>query len=380
MNLKESSVASNTQRVDSGLADIVAAETTLSDVKGEEGRLVIAGYEVEDLAPNASFEQVVYLILHGNLPGTEELRSLKQQLSEYRLPEATKRILTEAAAAGVPIDDALPIGVETLRLGQKGSKDDPLAIIAGLQEIIPLYWRLSRQEVMIENVDDPSAAGRFLHRLFNRKATSDQIRALETYWNTVIDHGLNASTFSARVVISTRSDLIGAVSAALNTLKGPLHGGAPGPALDMVFEIGLEENAEAVIRSKLEAGERLMGFGHRIYKIRDPRADVLSDAAKQLFSSEEDVALYKLAQATESTAHRLLKEYKPGRRLDTNVEFYTALLLHGLQFSKELFTPTFAATRVVGWLAHAAEQLKSQRIVRPASTYVGPINRKFVSR
>jgi len=380
MSLKESSVTSDTQRVDSGLADIVAAETTLSDVKGEEGRLVIAGYEVEDLAPNASFEQVVYLILHGDLPGIEELRSLKQQLSEYRLPEATKRILTEAAAARVPIGDALPIGVETLRLGQKDPKDDPLAIIAGLQEIIPLYWRLSRQEVMIENVDDSSTAGRFLHRLFDRKATSDQIRALETYWNTVIDHGLNASTFSARVVISTRSDLIGAVSAALNTLKGPLHGGAPGPALDMVFEIGLEENAEAVIRSKLEAGERLMGFGHRIYKIRDPRADVLSAAAKQLFSSEEDVALYKLAQATESTAHRLLKEYKPGRRLDTNVEFYTALLLHGLQFSKELFTPTFAATRVVGWLAHAAEQLKSQRIVRPASTYVGPINRKFVPR
>jgi len=221
MNFKESSIVSDTQRVDSGLADIVAAETTLSDVKGEEGRLVIAGYEVEDLAPNASFEQVVYLILYGDLPGTEELRSLKQQLSEYRLPEATKRILTEAAAAGVPIDDALPIGVETLRLGQKDSKDDPLAIIAGLQEIIPLYWRLSRQEVMIENVDDPSATGRFLHRLFDRKATSGQIHALETYWNTVIDHGLNASTFSARVVISTRSDLIGAVSAALNALKGP---------------------------------------------------------------------------------------------------------------------------------------------------------------
>jgi citrate synthase len=203
------------------------------------------------------------------------------------------------------------------------------------------------------------------------------VRGLETYLNTVVDHGLNASTFTARVITSTGSDLVSAVVGALGALKGPLHGGAAGPALDMVFEIGDTSRAEGVLRNKLEAGEKLMGFGHRVYRVRDPRAEVLAKAAERMFTRAGDMQLYNLARSVEAEALRLLEEYKPGRRLQTNVEFYTALLLHGLGLDEELFTPTFAVSRVSGWIAHALEQRSANRIIRPQSEYVGPRDKKW---
>jgi citrate synthase len=179
------------------------------------------------------------------------------------------------------------------------------------------------------------------------------------------------------VIISTRSDVISAVTGALGALKGPLHGGAPGPALDMVFEIGSPERAEAVIRAKLDRGERLMGFGHRVYRVRDPRADVLAQAAGQFYKAGGDAQLYDLARSVEATALRLLHERKPDRRLDTNVEFYTALLLHGLGLPAELFTPTFAVGRVLGWCAHCLEQFRDGKLIRPQSAYVGPMGLQY---
>jgi citrate synthase len=205
------------------------------------------------------------------------------------------------------------------------------------------------------------------------------VRGLETYLNTVIDHGLNASTFTARVITSTGSDLVSAVVGAIGALKGPLHGGAPGPALDMVFEIGDASRAEDVLRARIERGEKLMGFGHRVYKVRDPRADVLAAAAERMFTRAGDMSLYTLARAVEATALRLLDEYKPGRRLQTNVEFYTALLLHGLGLEAPLFTPTFAISRASGWIAHAIEQRRANRIIRPQSVYTGPRNRTWLA-
>jgi citrate synthase len=201
---------------------------------------------------------------------------------------------------------------------------------------------------------------------------------LETYLNAASDHGMNASTFTARVIVSTRSDLVSAVTGAIGALKGPLHGGAPGPALDVVFEIGEAERAEPFLRGKLDRGERLMGFGHRIYKTRDPRADVLAAAAERLYAADADEDLYRLAIAVEKTAVRLLEEYKPGRNLYTNVEYYTALLLHGLGLPRELFTPTFTASRVAGWTAHCFEQRELDRIIRPQSEYVGFQDRAWV--
>jgi citrate synthase len=203
-------------------------------------------------------------------------------------------------------------------------------------------------------------------------------RGLETYLNTVTDHGLNASTFTARVIVSTASDFASAIVGAVGALKGPLHGGAPGPALDMVFEIGEAGKADAYLRKKIEAGERLMGFGHRVYKVRDPRAEVLSQAARVLYEEDGDMKLYELAQAVEKTAVALLEEYKPSRNLQTNVEFYTALLLHGLGLSVPLFTPTFAVGRVGGWLAHCFEQRANGRLIRPQSEYVGEVDRQWV--
>ena len=210
-----------------------------------------------------------------------------------------------------------------------------------------------------------------------REPSAERARALETYLNTVCDHGLNASTFTARVIVSTRSDVISAITGAVGALKGPLHGGAPGPALDMVFEIGTPERAEPVIRAMLDRGERLMGFGHRVYRVRDPRADVLAAAAERFYASDGDRSLYELARHVEATALRLLRERKPDRRLDTNVEFYTALLLHGLGLPTELFTPTFAVGRVLGWSAHCLEQLRDGRLIRPQSAYIGPTERRY---
>jgi citrate synthase len=182
------------------------------------------------------------------------------------------------------------------------------------------------------------------------------------------------------VIISTESDMISAITGAIGALKGPLHGGAPGPALDMVFEIGESSRAESVMRAKLERGERLMGFGHRVYKVRDPRAEVLSVAADRMFGEQggDKRALYDLTRSVEQTAIKLLDEYKPGRNLRTNVEFYTALLLHGLDLETALFTPTFAIGRVGGWTAHCFEQLRNNRIFRPQSTYTGVKDRRWV--
>jgi len=225
---------------------------------------------------------------------------------------------------------------------------------------------------------DLGHAANFLYMLSGEAPDDERVRGLETYLNTVVDHGLNASTFTARVITSTGSDLVSAVVGALGALKGPLHGGAPGPALDLVFEIGDAARAEEVLRRKIERGEKLMGFGHRVYKVRDPRADVLAAAAERMFTRGGDMSLYTLARAVEATALRLLEEYKPGRRLQTNVEFYTALLLHGLGLEVPLFTPTFAISRVSGWIAHAMEQRRANRIIRPQSEYIGPHDRTWI--
>src|SRR5258708_6844552 len=220
-------------------------------------------------------------------------------------------------------------------------------------------------------------AANYLYMLNGQPPAEERVRGLETYLNTVVDHGLNESTFTARVITSTGSDLISAIVGAVGALKGPLHGGAPGPALDMVFEIGDASRAEGVLRRKIEAGEKLMGFGHRVYKVRDPRADVLAAAAERMFTRGGDMHLYTLARQVEATALRLLEEYKPGRKLQTNVEFYTALLLHGLGLEVPLFTPTFAISRAAGWIAHCLEQRANNRIIRPQSEYVGPMGRTW---
>ena len=356
-----------------GLEGIVAATTRLSHVDGEAGQLILAGYAVEDLAPNATFEEVAYLFLHGRLPEPSERAAFARDLAARRaLPRVALEVLREAASLNTPVIDALRMATSLLSLGRKeGPLDDAMTAIASFPTIVGSYWRVLNRETPVAIRPDLSHAAHYLHQLFGIEPSLERARALETYLNTVSDHGLNASTFAARVIISTRSDVISAITGAVGALKGPLHGGAPG-ALDMVFEIGTPERAEAFIRAKLDRGERIMGFGHRVYRVRDPRADVLAQAAERFFSSGGDKRLYDLARTVEATALRLLREHKPDRRLDTNVEFYTALLLHGLGLPTQLFTPTFAVGRVVGWSAHCLEQLAEGKLIRPQSVYVGP--------
>lgn len=367
-----------------GLQGVVAAETRLSSVDGQRGELIIAGFPLEEIAPNATFEEMVYLLWYGDLPNPAQLMDFRQNLAAYRnLPDFTIDLLHTAAEQQVPAMDALRMGASTISLHTLDEpahpQRDALAIIARFPTIIAAYWRLLNRQAPVAPRADLSHAANYLYMLNGSEPSAEQTRGLETYLNTVMDHGLNASTFTARVIISTQSDMVSAVVGAVGALKGPLHGGAPGPALDMVFEIGEEARAEPYIRAKLERGERLMGFGHRVYKVRDPRAEVLSQAAEKMFRADGDMQLYRLARYVEETAVALLAEYKPGRNLQTNVEFYTALLLHGLGLSTELFTPTFAASRAAGWIAHAFEQQAAGRIIRPESVYIGAHDRRWLS-
>jgi len=353
-----------------GLEGVVAAETRLSMVDGERGELIIAGYPVGELAPNVTFEEVVWLLWNGDLPDEGSFKRFRSELALRRaIAPATLALLRECSEADVDPMDALRIAAGTISLTAHG--DEQLALVAQFPTIVATYWRLLHRRPPITPDPTLGHAANFLYMLRGVPAPAAEVRALETYLNTVVDHGMNASTFTARVITSTGSDLVSAITGAIGALKGPLHGGAPGPALNMVFEIGDVSRAEDVLRMKIESGERLMGFGHRVYKVRDPRASVLSDAAERMFAEGGDRHLYELARGVERVAVRLLEEYKPGRRLQTNVEFYTALVLHGVGVDVPLFTPTFAISRVAGWIAHCLEQRAENRLIRPQSVYVG---------
>lgn len=346
--------------MNSGLEGIVAAETRLSMVDGERGELVIGGYRVEELA-GASFERTVELLWG--------IAGFNGSVRTAPLPPHTLTLLRSAAEMRVDAMDALRMAAGTLT-----AKDDGEAaqlLVGTFPAIVAAYWRLLHGREPLAPRPALGLAANYLYMLTGGEPHEELVRGLETYLNTVVDHGLNASTFTARVIASTGSDLVSAITGAIGALKGPLHGGAPGPALDMVFEIGDVARAEEVLRKKVASGERLMGFGHRVYKVRDPRADVLAAGAARMFTRAGDMHLYELARGVEEVALRVLEEHKPGRKLQTNVEFYTALLLHGLGLEVPLFTPTFAISRVAGWTAHCFEQRGVGRLIRPQSVYVG---------
>ncbi len=369
----------------SGLEGVVAARTRLSHVDGQKGELIVGGYAIEELAPHASFEEVVYLLWHDRLPSAQELADWRGELARWRvLPRATFELLRSIAGEQRPAMDALRMAAGTLDLDlpDEMRSDAGLGkvLVARMPTVVATYWRLRQGLEPFAPQASLGHAANYLQMLSGERPSQAETRGLETYLNTVADHGLNASTFAARVIVATRSDMVSAITGAIGALKGPLHGGAPGPALDMVFDIGTPDRAEAYLRAKLERGERLMGFGHRIYKVRDPRAEILGAAAKAFYGAEGDTShLYELATHVEATAVRLLAEYKPGRNLQTNVEFYTALLLHGIGLPVELFTPTFAVARAAGWVGHALEQIATGRLIRPASDYIGDVDRHWIA-
>ncbi len=364
-----------------GLEGVIALDTRMSHIDGMAGELTISGFALEEIAGQATFEEMVYLLWYDRLPTADELALFSEKLASKRdLAQPTLDVLRASADKKLSIMDALRMAAGTLSLYTTSDslQDGAEVAVATFPTIVSAYWRLLNGDDPIAPRQDLSHAGNYLYMLDGEIPTPDRERAINTYLNTVIEHGLNASTFTARVIIATHSDMISAMVGAIGALKGPLHGGAPGPALDMVFEIGTPDKAETVIRAKLDAGERLMGFGHRVYKVRDPRADVLGTEAKRFFAEGDQQDLYALAMHVEKTAIALLEEYKPDHKLQTNVEFYTALILHGIGLPVDLFSPTFAVARVGGWTAHALEHINDGlRIIRPRAGYSGEFNRAW---
>jgi len=363
-----------------GLEGVAVAETRLSAIDGEKGELIIGGFPLEELAPNATYEESLYLLLHDRLPTRDELEDFRDDLAGRRsVDDAVLEVLRRAAAEEHSPMDALRMGVAAAPLRARADAPEEKArrVVAVIPTLIAAYWRFQEGESPVVPREDLGHAANYLYMLTGEAPSDADVRGLETYLNTVIDHGLNASTFTARTVVSTESDLISAATAAIGALKGPLHGGAPGPVLDMLREVHENGDPDAHVRRTLEAGERLMGFGHRVYRARDPRAPVLSDAAERFYERAGDENFFETARALEESGTRILAEHKPDRSLKTNVEFYTAVLLHGIGIPQALFTTTFAAARAGGWMAHALEQKRNNRLVRPVSRYVGDVGRTW---
>jgi len=352
----------------------------LSHVDGLAGELIIGGYELKELAGRVSFEEAGYLLWRGALPTADQLEDLRRQMTGLRtVPDETMRLLR--AAADAPPVDALRMAAATLSLDLANPDDiSPgadlkvaMMLTARFPTLVAAHARLSQGREPVAPRSDLSSAANFLYMVHGKEPDPIAARALDSYWVTVIDHGMNASTFAGRVIASTRSDMVSAVTGAVGALKGPLHGGAPGPVLDMLVDIGSADRAEAWVRKELDAGRRIMGFGHRVYKVRDPRAEVLSRVAAEMGRSQlEDRKLFELARSVEQTVLKVLEEVKPGRNLRTNVEFYTALVLQSLGLVPRSFVAIFACGRVAGWCAHIIEQHAEDHLIRPQSEYVGP--------
>ncbi len=361
--------------MDAGLEKVIAAETVLSEVDGKNGHLVIRGYTVEDLAQTETFEGVIHLLWSGffeNLPAVKDLRA---RLGEARVTAFEKL----APHFGALNHDTEMENLRTaLSFTQDGhSLNTAISALAAAAVCTAARARMAVQRAPLAPDARKSHAEDLLAMASGTRPTPEQSRALDAYLVTVAEHGLNASTFAARIAASTRAGLISSVIAGMSALKGPLHGGAPGPILDMLDAIGSIDHAEAWISEALERGERLMGFGHRVYQVRDPRADALKRAMRRLPRSAGRLSL---AEGIETGILKKLAKEKPDRKLDTNVEYYTAVLLEALGVRRQSFTCVFACARIAGWIAHAQEQISSHRIVRPSALYIGPAAQRAADR
>jgi citrate synthase len=362
-----------------GLEGVVAASTALSHVFGEEGRLVYRGYDIHELAGKASFEEVAHLLWIGHLPTKAELAEMQAKLEANRyLPGEVIDVLRLIPAETPPMD-ALRTGlsalgaIDPILFDETPDLDEAIAIAARFPGILAAFFRLRSGKEPVKPRAGHNTAQSYLYQLLGNEPEERHWKPLETYLVLLADHGMNASTFTARVIASTQSDLISALTGAVGALKGPLHGGAPSKVLDMLNAIGSADNVDAWLTNALDSGERLMGFGHRVYKAEDPRAEILREMAE----TASDPDFFALSKTTEDRALAMLHERKPGRRLYTNVEFYSAAVLAAVGLPGDMFTPTFAVSRSVGWSAHVLEQVSNNRLIRPQSQFVGPTDKKF---
>ncbi len=356
-----------------GLDGVYVAETDLSLVDGERGLLVYRGHWAKELALRVGFEEVVHLLLRGHLPDEHRLQELKAQLAAGRTIRGHVRSVIDLLPPNMEMMSVLRTAVSAMgtdELQWPPDEEQALAVIAAIPTIIAHRYHKLQGTAFPGVRTDLDHAANYLYMIHGAVPHRSHIRALNAYFVLTADHGMNASTFAGRTISSTQSDLISAITGSIGAMKGPLHGGAPSEVIQMLDEIGTSENAEGWIRDKLARGERLMGFGHRVYRTRDPRATALREVVRQLAGEDPwfDFALH-----VENTAIRLLEEFKPGRKLYTNVEFYAAAVLRTVALPERLFTPTFTASRVAGWTAHLLEQAPVNRIFRPQSTYTGII-------
>jgi len=354
--------------MNAGLDGVIAAETALSEVDGIQGRLIVRGLTVEELAARHDYAETAALLWHDLAPTTESPEAIAAALGQARLQAAALVPALLPAARQLSPVEGLRAGLALL--ADDNPAGDHIAVTAAIPVFVAALWRAQQGAAAIAPDPARGQVEDFLAMLHGGEVDAGQCRALEAYLVTVADHGMNASTFTARVVASTHAGVVSSVVAALCALKGPLHGGAPGPVLDMLDEIGDEARIQAWIAAQLDGGARLMGFGHRIYRTRDPRADVLKELVAGLRGGANRIAF---AERVEQAAKAALAQRHPDRPLDTNVEFYTALLLEAVGLPRPLFTPAFAMGRVLGWTAHVFEQLAAGRIIRPASRYTGPL-------
>ena len=354
-----------------GLEGVVAAETAVSEVDGEGGRLIYrGGYLIEDIVPVATYEETAYLLWHGELPTEKELDALRQQMSAARsLNRSARGTMTSMDPATEPMD-VLRTAVSAQGAAKtltKPSLDEAVALAAVFPTIVGAIARRRKGEEPVEPRHDLSHAANLLWMMEGREPDPAKAHLIDTYLVLLADHGLNASTFAARVVASTGSDLTSCVVGAISALKGPAHGGATSAARNMLDKIGSADNAEKWLTEAHARKERFSGFGHRVYRTYDPRAKILREMAK---TAAPD--LYRTAARTEEVALRILHEAHPDRPNATNVDFWASVVLTGAGIPKELFTTLFATSRVAGWTAHVLESLSDLRLIRPASRWIGP--------
>ena len=357
-----------------GLEGIVAAKTYLSDVRGDVGELIYRGYDINELAGNIGYEETVYLLHYGKLPSQSELSALKTKLISYRqLPQGIIDLIQSLPKDTVPMN-ALRTGISALGCFDSSSEDKSpeslqekaLKIIAQIP-IVTAYFHLHRQgKPLVQSRPDLNEAANFLYLINGgTEAEKDSVDTLDMCYVLHADHGMNASTFASRVTVATLSDIYSAVTSAIGTLKGPLHGGANEAVIRMLQEIGSLENVDAFIADCLENKKKVMGIGHRVYKVLDPRAVKLR---KMVLKMGEKISDPKWIQMSDKIAEIMLHE----KGLHANVDFYSASVYYSLDIPIDLFTPIFAIARTSGWTAHVLEQMADNRLIRSQSDYIGP--------
>ena len=359
-----------------GLEGVVASQTAISMVDGQNGRLVYQGYVIADLAEQMSFEEVAFLLWEGRLPKREELDALALELASHRTLSQAANIALDALPVDTDPMDVLRSVVSVQGVEHRLSRPTiPMAIhaTASFPTILAMFNRRQLGLAPVKPRPDLGHAANYLYMMNGKEAKPEIVQALNTYLVLLADHGMNASTFTARVIASTESDLTSSLVGAIGALKGPAHGGAPSAVIEQHELIRAASDAETYMRDMRRRKEKFMGFGHRVYRVYDPRAKILKAMCERM-----NPKFYELATRIEEIALRILHEEHPERPQSTNVEFYSAGVLQAIGLPSEYFTPTFASARVAGWSAHVLEQAAHNRIIRPQSEYIGPEPRKPV--